>query len=55
MAAREKDRAESFAAEFGIPKSFGSYEELANLPDVGKQNHHLVSNKFNYICGKTIH
>lgn len=34
VAARDKDSAESFAAEFDIPKSFGSYEELASLPDV---------------------
>ncbi|XP_055900025.1 trans-1,2-dihydrobenzene-1,2-diol dehydrogenase-like isoform X1 [Biomphalaria glabrata] len=34
VAARDKGRAEDFASRFGIPKSYGSYEELAENPDV---------------------
>ena len=33
-AARDADRAAAFAAEFGIPKSYGSYEQLVNDPEV---------------------
>ncbi|CAG5117156.1 unnamed protein product [Candidula unifasciata] len=34
VAARDKDSAANFASKFDIPKSFASYEDLANLPDV---------------------
>ncbi|KAH9500472.1 hypothetical protein Btru_072006 [Bulinus truncatus] len=34
VAARNKDRAEEFASRFDIPVSYGSYEELAQNPDV---------------------
>lgn len=34
IAAREKERAEEFAKEFSIEKSYGSYEELVNDPEI---------------------
>ncbi|KAK3768822.1 hypothetical protein RRG08_061279 [Elysia crispata] len=34
IAARSKDRADQFAEEYDIPKSYGSYEEAINDPDV---------------------
>jgi len=36
IAAQQLDRAQIFAAEHNIPKAYGSYEELAKDPDVGK-------------------
>lgn len=33
-ASRSMEKAEAFAQEFGIPKCFGSYEELVRCPDV---------------------
>uniref|UniRef100_A0A5F9C5F0 Dihydrodiol dehydrogenase n=1 Tax=Oryctolagus cuniculus TaxID=9986 RepID=A0A5F9C5F0_RABIT len=35
VAARDLRRAEEFARTHGIPKAYGSYEELAKDPDVG--------------------
>jgi dihydrodiol dehydrogenase / D-xylose 1-dehydrogenase (NADP) len=34
VGSRRKERAENFAAEFGIPKAYGSYEELVRDPDI---------------------
>lgn len=34
VAARDLDRAEGFAREFGVERAFGSYEELVASPDV---------------------
>lgn len=34
IASRDKSRAENFAQKYGIEKAYGSYEELANDPDV---------------------
>ncbi|QAY65750.1 Gfo/Idh/MocA family protein [Paenibacillus protaetiae] len=34
VGSRTKESAEKFAAKFGIPKAYGSYEELANDPEV---------------------
>jgi dihydrodiol dehydrogenase / D-xylose 1-dehydrogenase (NADP) len=34
VGSRSKDRAEAFAKEYDIPKAYGSYQELANDPDV---------------------
>ena len=34
MAARQLDRAQAFADEHGIPKAYGSYEELIADPDI---------------------
>lgn len=36
IAARDVDRAKEFAQLHNIPKSYGSYEELANDKDIGK-------------------
>ncbi|WP_274648573.1 Gfo/Idh/MocA family protein [Paenibacillus humicola] len=33
-AARSKEKAEAFAAKFGIPRAYGSYEELAQDPEI---------------------
>ena len=35
VGARTLEKAESFAAEFGMPKAYGSYEELAADPEDG--------------------
>ncbi|MEO3946903.1 Gfo/Idh/MocA family oxidoreductase [Gorillibacterium sp. CAU 1737] len=34
VAARSLEKAAAFAKEYGIPRAYGSYEELANAPDV---------------------
>ncbi len=34
IASRSKEKAESFASRFGIPNAYGSYEELAEDPEV---------------------
>ncbi len=34
VASRDLERAKAFAAELGIPKAYGSYEELINDPDI---------------------
>lgn len=34
VASRDLERAKAFAEKFGIPKAYGSYEELAKDPDV---------------------
>ena len=34
IASRDLERAKAFAEKFGIPKAYGSYEELAKDPDV---------------------
>lgn len=34
VASRDLERAKAFAEKFGIPKAYGSYEELAEDPDV---------------------
>jgi dihydrodiol dehydrogenase / D-xylose 1-dehydrogenase (NADP) len=36
VAAQQLDRAQTFACEHHIPNAYGSYEELAKNPDVGK-------------------
>jgi hypothetical protein len=36
VAAQQLDRAKTFAAKHNIPNAYGSYEELAKNPDVGK-------------------
>jgi dihydrodiol dehydrogenase / D-xylose 1-dehydrogenase (NADP) len=36
VAAQQLFRAKTFAAEHNIPNAYGSYEELAKNPDVGK-------------------
>lgn len=36
IAARSLERAKEFAKKHGIPKAYGSYEELAKDPDIGK-------------------
>lgn len=38
VAARNKERAEEFAAKFNIPRAYGSYKELAEDKDVGLYN-----------------
>lgn len=35
VAARDLGRAQDFARRFGIPRAYGSYEELAEDPDLG--------------------
>lgn len=35
IAARSLERAQGFAKKHSIPKAYGSYEELANDPDIG--------------------
>src|SRR5712692_7150504 len=35
VAARNKSRAEAFALRYGIPKAYGSYQELLADPDIG--------------------
>lgn len=35
VAAKDKSRAKDFADDFGIPKYYGSYEELGNDSNVG--------------------
>uniref|UniRef100_A0A8C9XYG2 Trans-1,2-dihydrobenzene-1,2-diol dehydrogenase n=1 Tax=Sander lucioperca TaxID=283035 RepID=A0A8C9XYG2_SANLU len=37
IASRSLERAKEFANRHGIPKAYGSYEELANDPDVGEE------------------
>lgn len=34
VASRSLDKAQAFATEHGIPKAYGSYEELLNAPDI---------------------
>ena len=34
VASRTREKAESFATEFGIPRAYGSYAELCDDPDV---------------------
>ena len=36
VAAREEDRAADFGEKFGIPKSYGDYDDLARDNDVGR-------------------
>jgi len=36
VGSRNIETAMEFASEFSIPKAYGSYEELANDPDIGK-------------------
>lgn len=36
IASRSLARAKEFAKKHGIPKAYGSYEELANDPDIGE-------------------
>lgn len=36
VAARELSRAREFAARHGVPRAYGSYEELAKDPNVGE-------------------
>ncbi len=36
IAARSLERAKEFAKKHGIPKAYGSYEELAEDPDIGE-------------------
>lgn len=36
IASRSLERAKEFAKRHGIPKAYGSYEELANDPDIGE-------------------
>ena len=36
IASRSLERAKEFAKKHGIPKAYGSYEELANNPDIGE-------------------
>ena len=36
VAARDLDRAQTFAQRYGISKAYGSYQELADDPNVGK-------------------
>lgn len=38
VAARDLTRAQQFAQKHEIRQAFGSYEELAQCPDVGKKN-----------------
>lgn len=58
-AARDLTRAQEFATEHGIPKAYGTYEELAKDPDVdviyiGTINtEHLRLGKFFLYCGFT--
>jgi dihydrodiol dehydrogenase / D-xylose 1-dehydrogenase (NADP) len=60
VAARGKESAKSFADKFDIPQSFGSYEELASLPDVdvvyiGTIHINHVENSLLYInAGKSV-
>lgn len=41
IAARSKEKADTFAEKFNIPNSYGSYEDLANAKDIdiGKCQH----------------
>ncbi len=34
VASRSEERSKAFAAEYGAPYSFGSYEEMADCPEV---------------------
>lgn len=36
IASRSLEHAKEFAKRHGIPKAYGSYEELANDPDIGE-------------------
>lgn len=36
IASRSLERAEEFAKRHGIPKAYGSYEVLANDPNIGE-------------------
>ena len=36
IASRSLERAKEFAKKHGVPKAYGSYEELANDPDIGE-------------------
>lgn len=36
IASRSLERAKEFAKKHGIAKAYGSYEELANNPDIGE-------------------
>lgn len=36
IGARSKESAEKFAGTFGIPKAYGTYQEIADDPDIGK-------------------
>ena len=38
VASRSRDRAAKFADDLNIPTAYGSYEELANDPDIGELN-----------------
>ena len=50
IASREESRAVAFSEKFRIPKAYGSYLELAQDPDVGKQ----PSYPFNGILVSTV-
>lgn len=64
VGSRKKERATGFAAEFGFRKAYGSYEELADDPDVdiiyiaSPHSHHFehtmlcLKNRKNVICEK---
>jgi predicted dehydrogenase len=64
VGSRDKSRAEQFASEYGFKKSFGSYEELAEDPEVdiiyiaSPHSHHLehtllcLKNKKAVLCEK---
>ena len=36
IGARSKESADRFAGTFGIPKAYGTYQEIADDPDIGK-------------------
>ena len=52
VAARNKDRAETFAKKHGIEKAYGSYDELINDPEVDVVYNPVSWNSdFFLVCG----
>src|SRR4051812_21092595 len=60
VGSRSLDKAEQFAAEYGIPRAYGSYAELANDPEVeviyvaSTHNDHLASARLCLEAGKAV-
>ena len=46
LASRDGSTARAWAAEFGVPRSFGSYEELLEDPDVVIQGDRVLHLRF---------
>jgi predicted dehydrogenase len=60
VGSRSRDKAEAFAAEYGVARAYGSYEELAADPDVeviyvaSTHNDHLPSARLCLEAGKAV-